>query len=535
MITKQTIAEAEQLLGITYTDQERALVVEAIGPQIELAAARRARAFPQTLSPASRFEPRLPGWSMPEVGPFIEPPIEDTPLPDDDAAIAFAPVTVLAGWLKRRALTAVRLTEIYLERIDRLDRSVFSIVNLNPHALDEARLADRMIEDGQYLGPLHGIPWGAKDLLDTAGIETAWGAEPYRGRVPAEDCTIARKLKDAGAILLAKTAVGALAFGDVWYGGRCRNPWNTDEGSSGSSAGSAAALAAGFMAFTIGTETLGSLIAPAARCGTATIRPTFGRVSRAGIMPLAWSLDKAGPMCRTIDDLALVLRAIDGFDERDPGSIAAPLGYDPDRAVRGMRVGYFPADFDAASALDQQALAAVGALGVELVPLTRPDLPYMSLRSMMFAEAAAAFEELTLSGRDEMLTRQDVDAWPNEFRKAWFLSAVDYVQLDRLRREVMVAMDPLFGEVDAIVAPPVAQPFLSIVNFTGHPGTAVRTGFGPMAARDGKGQPAANGTVREVPHAITICGRLFDEGTILALARALERKRAIWDRRPDGF
>ncbi len=286
-----------------------------------------------------------------------------------------------------------------------------------------------------------------KDIIDTAGVETSWGAEPYQGRVPEQNAFITDLLHEAGAIMLGKTAVGALAYADLWFGGRTRNPWNPQEGSSGSSAGSAAATAAGLVGFAIGTETLGSIVSPATRCGATGLRPTYGRISRRGAMPLCWSLDKIGPIGRTVEDTALVLSVLNQPDPQDAFQIVAPFGYASDASVEGLRVGYYPEDFalPEAQALDHQALEAVRALGLELVPLTRRILPYRSLLGLLHAEAAAAFEELTLSDRDDMLTWQDKEAWPNGFRKARFLSAVDHVQLDRLRRLVMTEMDAVFA------------------------------------------------------------------------------------------
>jgi Asp-tRNA(Asn)/Glu-tRNA(Gln) amidotransferase A subunit family amidase len=435
------------------------------------------------------------------------------------------------------------LTEIYLERIARLGEKLKCIAVATPElAREQARRADRILADGIYLGPLHGIPWGAKDLLDTAGIATGWGAEPYRGRIPERDAAVVKKITEAGAVLIAKTTLGALAYGDIWYEGRTRNPWNLEEGSSGSSAGSGSATAAGLVGFSIGTETLGSIVAPSIRCGTTGLRPSFGRVSRAGAMALCWSLDKIGPICRTVEDTALVLAAINGFDESDPGSIAAPFGYDAAEPIEGLRLGYFPADFalPQADELDGAALEAARRLALELVPLERPDLPYDALMNILFAEAAAAFEELTLDNRDDELSWQEPAAWPNTFRKARFLSAVDHVQLDRLRRRVMQDMDAAFDGVDAMIGPCLIGPMLTITNFTGHPSLVMRSGFrrsetrGPLSlarARIEQGS-STKGPSFTVPHAISLYGRLFDEGTILRIGRALEKEFAVWDRRP---
>jgi Asp-tRNA(Asn)/Glu-tRNA(Gln) amidotransferase A subunit family amidase len=400
----------------------------------------------------------------------------------------------------------------------------------------QAEQADALLAAGTWLGPLHGIPYGAKDILDTAGITTGWGAEPFAHRVPETDAEVIRRLTAAGAVLLGKTSVGALAYGEVWYGGRTRNPWNTEEGSRGSSAGSASATAAGLVGFAIGTETLGSIVAPCARCGTVGLRPTFGRVSRAGAMALCWSLDKIGPICRAVDDAALVLAVINGFDAQDACSIAAPFGWDATRSAAGLRVGYLAADFT--DALDLAALGEVRRLGAAVIPLELPDLPYEALRHLLFAEAAAAFEELTLEDTDDTLTRQDPGAWPNSFRKARFLSAVDHIQLDRFRRRVMQEMHALFRRVDVLLAPPTTGPMTVIGNMTGHPCLTIRAGFTDVRTRE---MPAfLNAEIREmdgpahtVPHAITIVAPLFEEAAALTLGQALEIALAVADRRPN--
>jgi Asp-tRNA(Asn)/Glu-tRNA(Gln) amidotransferase A subunit family amidase len=530
-ITAASLAAAETLFGIAYTEAERELMLGNLGPQIELALRRRALDLPVSLGPAHRFDPRLPGYGLPKQAPFAYTPAE-TALPDSDEEIAFAPVARQAGWIKSGQLTSTRLTGIYLERIARFDSrlNAFAVVTAEQAMAAAARL-DGMTELGLWLGPLHGIPYGLKDIFDTAGVETGWGAEPYRGRLPGTDAHIVTALRQAGAVMLGKTSVGALAYGDLWYGGRTRNPWNLDEGSSGSSAGSAAATAAGLAAFAIGTETLGSIVSPATRCGAVGLRPSYGRVSRAGAMPLCWSLDKIGPICRAVEDAALVLHAINTPDPGDPFQIFAPFGRRPG-GHGGLRLGYFPADFDAedATALDLAALEAAKSLGLPMVELSRADLPYDSLMGILFAEAAAAFEELTLSGRDDELTWQAEDAWPNSFRKARFLSAVDHVQLDRLRRLVMQEMDRAFRAADVIIGPSLAGPMLTITNFTGHPSLCLPAGMFASATRHpvslarNTAPPAANAMTREVPHSICLYGRLHDEATLIEIGQALAER-----------
>jgi Asp-tRNA(Asn)/Glu-tRNA(Gln) amidotransferase A subunit family amidase len=537
------IEAAERVLGVAYTPDERALMLDSIDAQLRHAVARRQVSLPIGLGPASRFDPRLPGFTMPDPGGLVLSPVT-TALPTSDEDIAFAPVAALSVWIKSGALSCLRLTDIYLARIARIGPRLFCFASVDEGgARARARALDRLLADGTWLGPLHGIPYGAKDILDTKGIETAWGAEPYLGRVPEENAAVVRRLHEAGAVMLGKTTVGALAYGDIWYGGTTRNPWNLAEGASGSSAGSGSATAAGLVAFAIGSETLGSIVYPATRCGVTGLRPTFGRVPRTGAMPLCWTLDKLGPMCRTVADTALVLAAINGADPADPFGIDAAFGGDLTAPITGFTLGYFPADLadPAAHDLDRAALEVARGLGARLVPLTRPDLPYDALMNMVFAEAAAVFEELTLSDRDDLLTWQTAAAWPNTFRKARFLSAVDHIQLDRLRRRVMLAMDEAMQAVDAIIGPSLTGPMTVITNFTGHPCLCLPSGFRlspPRGASSFNHGRLENGTIqpmpdREVPHSFTVWGRLFDEGPMLAIGHALEAAFALGGRRPN--
>jgi Asp-tRNA(Asn)/Glu-tRNA(Gln) amidotransferase A subunit family amidase len=538
------IESAERLVGVAYTPAEREQMVGNLEGQIAAAVARRKLRFDNSTPPASRFDPRLPNFRMP--GPssprFSRIPVR--PLPDDEAAIAFASIGELAAWISAGALTSRRLTKIYLARIHTIGPKLECFATLTAErALAEADAADALLRGGVNLGPLHGIPYGLKDLFDTKGIRTGWGAEPYRDRVPARDATIVGKLRAAGAVLLGKTTLGALAYNDIWYGGWTRNPWNLNEGSSGSSAGSASATAAGLCAFSIGTETLGSITSPSQRCGTTGLRPTFGRVSRAGGMALCWSLDKIGPICRFVEDTAFVLAGINGADEADRFSIEAPFRFDAGADISGMRLGYLPEAFgEGATEIDHAALVASRRLGVEVVEISLPPLPYEALMNVLYAEAAAAFEDLTLSDLDDTLKWQDDGAWPNTFRKARFLSAVDHVQLDRLRYQVMLAFDELFSKVDALIGPFMTGPMLIASNFTGHPCVHLRAGFLKLATRgaaslgSGKlttGEPEAAGRSFKVPQGISLWGRLFEEGPILNLGMALEKELGVAAARPE--
>ncbi|GHE00410.1 amidase [Allgaiera indica] len=540
-IGTRDIAASEVLAGVSYTEDERALIAEGIEAQILSAAARRAVRFDNADPPALRFDPRLGDFRMPDPGPLRFSQVDPGPLPDDPEDIAFAPLPVLSAWLSRGALTSRALTEIYLTRIEALNPRLFCFATVTPHrALAEADRADQLRAAGTDLGPLHGIPYALKDLFDTEGIATGWGAEPFRDCIPDRDAAVVERLRDAGAVLLGKSTLGALAMGDVWYGGTTRNPWNLNEGSGGSSAGSASAVAAGLCGFAIGTETLGSITNPSERCGATGLRPTFGRVPRRGAMALCPSLDKIGPICRGVEDTAMVLAALNGAEPGDRDGIEAPFSYDAGAGVEGLRLGYLPEAFDDAAGaieLDRATLEAARGLGVTLKEIRLPDLPYAALMEILSAEAAAIFEDLTLGDVDDQLTRQDAGAWPNRFRMARFLSAVDHVQLDRLRYRVMQAMDAVFRDVDAVIGPFNTGPMLLITNMTGHPCLHLRAGFVQSGTRPrntlgAQARMIAPGPPYRVPHGISLWGRLFDEGTILRLGRALEARLGVAAQRP---
>lgn len=545
MLEIRDIEGAERLAGVSYTVAERVQMLDNLESQIAAAQARRQLRLANATPPALRFDPRLPGFTTPAGRSGVRASrLPAKPVSSDDEDVAFASVNQLSHWLDAGAISSRRLTEIYLARIAALGPRLECFAAVAPErALAEADAADALARSGGRLGPLHGVPYGLKDLFDTKGLVTGWGAEPYRDRVPDRDAAVVAKLRAAGAVLLGKTTVGALAFDDRWYGGRTRNPWNVAEGSSGSSAGSASATAAGLCAFSIGTETLGSITSPSHRCGATGLRPTFGRVSRAGGMALCWSLDKIGPICRTVEDTALVLAAIAGADFDDPSSIAAPFAFDAQASIEGARIGYLGEAFgEGATEVDHAALEAARRLGAEVVEVTLENLPYFSLLNVVYAEGAAAFEGLTLDNLDDTLSRQDAGAWPNSFRKARFLSAVDHVQLDRLRYRAMLALDKMFGEVDFLIGPFATGPMLVASNFTGHPCLHLRAGFlehgarGPALLGGVKlttGEAEETGPKRKVPQGISLWGRLFDEGRLLNFGLALERALGVTDMRPD--
>jgi Asp-tRNA(Asn)/Glu-tRNA(Gln) amidotransferase A subunit family amidase len=548
-VSVTTFAEAEKLVQFPLREDERAMAAASwrrtLASLYERRTGPRKLALEASLSPATWWDPMLPGIPpATNSDRFSRTQSSAASLPAKDEDIAFAPITQLSRWMERRQLTSERLTHIYLERLERFNPQLHCAITITRDlALKQAKEADAEIAHGNYRGPLHGIPYGVKDLLDTAGIPTTYGAEPYRHRVPNEDSVVVKRLTAAGAVLVAKLSLGALALNDIWFGGQTMNPWLPEEGSSGSSAGPGAATAAGCVGFSIGSETGGSIVSPSMRCGVTGLRPTYGRVPRTGAMTLCWSLDKLGPMTRGVEDAMLVLHAISGPDAGDTASVPSHLDFEAERGVKGLRVGYFPAWMKErpATEVDRAALDTVKNLGAHLVEVSLPDWPYDSLNIILFAEGAAAFEDLTLNGGLRELKAQVPDAWPNIFRQSRFLSAVDFVQADRLRRKVANEMARVFSEVDLLIVPSLRDEMLVITNFTGHPSLTLRAGFVEVSQARSDWAPDPNHPLptfsppRRVPHGITLIGRLFDEGKLGAAGIALERAFGVVDERPPGF
>src|SRR5947208_8810449 len=548
-VSPTTLAEAEKLLQVELTTGERAMAANSwrktMAPLYERRTGPRRIALEPSLAPASRWNPMLPGLKIgPDRDRFIRSKTDPVSLPDNDADIAFASVTQLSRWIEQRKLTSERLTSIYLKRIEQFDPKLRCIITLTRDlALAQANKADEEIAAGKYRGPLHGIPWGGKDLLDTADIPTTYGAEPFRDRVPTEDAAVVKRLHDAGAVLVAKLSLGALALNDIWFGGQTMNPWLLEEGASGSSAGPGAATAAGLVGFAIGSETGGSIVAPAMRCGITGLRPTYGRVPRTGAMTLCWSLDKLGPMTRHVEDAMLVLQAISGPDAGDAASVPSQLDFDAGAPVKGLRVGYFPAWMKDKTAddVDRPALESVKKVGMQPVEISIPDWPYGSLNVNLFAEGAASFEELTLSHGVDQLKMQTHDSWPNLFRQARFLSAVDFVQTDRFRRKVCQEMARLFSDVDLLLVPSLRDEMLTTSNNTGHPSLTLRAGFVEVSEARSDWAPDPQHPLpkfvppRRVPHGVTLIGRHFDEGTLCRVGMALESVFGVASDRPAGF
>jgi Asp-tRNA(Asn)/Glu-tRNA(Gln) amidotransferase A subunit family amidase len=504
-ITSNDVRCAERLFDLEFTDAKRDSVLDRLA---ELRAKyQRLRLVPiaNSTPPAIVFNPIPGGFRFPQ-GPavFELSSLDKVEVPERREDLAYYSVRRLAELLRTRKVTSTELTRLALERLKRYDPVLLCTVTLlEERALQRAQQVDDEIASGRYRGPLHGIPYGAKDLLATKGIRTTWGSAVYKDQVPDRDATVIKRLEEAGAILVAKFSMGELAMGDVWFGGMTRNPWNVTEGSSGSSAGSAAATAAGLVPFAIGTETWGSIVSPSTRCGTTGLRPSYGRVGRTGAMALSWSMDKIGPICRTVEDCALVFNAIYGPDGVDQTVYDVPFSYSPSVDLRGLRIGYVRSAFDSSTANDRAVLEKLRSLGARLIPIELPKLPVMDCSIILSAEAAAAFDDLTRSGKDGLLVQQTKDSWPNEFRGSRMIPAVEYIQANRVRYMMIQEMEKLMNMVDCYVAPSSDDANLLLTNLTGHPCVVLPDGF------------SQQGT----PTSISFIGRLFDEGTLLAVAK----------------
>lgn len=513
------IAAAEQVIGLEFTEDERAMMAGKLSRRLQSYQTLREESFPNELAPAFLFNPLPRGFQIQkESKPPVWKPARKFKRPAQDEDLAFATVAELASLIRSRQITSEELTRFYLNRLKQHGPGLHCVITLTEDlAIAQAQRADAELQAGKWRGPLHGIPYAAKDLLDTKGIPTTWGVALNSKRIPAADATVIRKLEEAGAVLVAKTSLGELAMGDVWHGGKTRNPWNPEAGSSGSSAGSGAAVAAGLVPFALGSETLGSIVSPATVCGTSGLRPTFGRVSRAGALVLCWSLDKIGPMARTAEDCALVLNAIRGADPADPSTLDAAFRFT--KKKQNLRVGIVKADFadgNGNQANDLATLATLRELGFELHELEWPQIPSEPLMLTLEAEAAAAFDELTRSNQDDELVQQAPSSWPNSFRSARFIPAVEYLQAMRLRARLVEEMARLFTEVDVIVAPSWSGNQLLYTNMSGHPCVVV-----PNGDKTG-GNPAS----------ICFIGNLFGEADAVQLAAAYQRATNFHLQRP---
>jgi Asp-tRNA(Asn)/Glu-tRNA(Gln) amidotransferase A subunit family amidase len=514
-VSKEALHAATQLIGIELTDAQEAMALPGVNNNLNAYETLRKIDVPLDTEPAISFHPsragkRLTAGKHPgkgrKTGVRAEIPgyksVED---------VAFFTTVQLAELVRTRKVSPVELTEMYLARLKKYGPKLNCVITLTEElARKQAADAEREIKRGKYRGPLHGIPWGAKDLFAAKGIPTTWGAEPYRNQVIDYDATVVERLRDAGAVLVAKLSMGALAQGGLWFGGMTRTPWKPEESSSGSSAGSASATAAGLVGFSLGTETLGSIVSPSARCGTVGLRPTYGRVSRYGAMGLSWTMDKIGPICRGVEDCAIVLDAIYGPDGRDITVDDAPFHWEPGAPIERMRIGYIKAEFERGNeetkAVYNSAIEALKSAGAALRPIEMPRFSTQALRIILTAEAAAAFDDLTRSGGVNQLSGQRPGDWPNSFRTSRFIPAVEYLRAQRARTLLMREMDKLMTGLDAFVSPAPGSASLLITNLTGHPAVVVPCGF-----------------INDMPQAIMFTGGLYDEGAPLRVALAFER------------
>jgi Asp-tRNA(Asn)/Glu-tRNA(Gln) amidotransferase A subunit family amidase len=536
-LTKSDLNAAAAVAGLTFTDEQEAMMLEDVQDRLKSYDELHALKIPNSVAPALDFNPVLPGMKFETVRrPMRMSRATEMSTPKNVEDVAFYSVRDLGELLRRKKISSYDLTQMYLARLKRYDPLLHFVITLTEdRALAQAKEADRDLAAGRYRSPLHGIPWGAKDLLSVKGYRTTWGAGGFEDQKFEEDATVVKRLDVAGAVLIAKLTLGALAMGDQWFGGMTRNPWKVDQGSSGSSAGSASATAAGCVGFAIGSETLGSIASPSTRCGATGLRPTFGRVPRTGAMALSWSMDKLGPLCRYVEDCALVLNSIYGPDDTDRTVHDYAFNWDADVDIRKLRIGYLKEDFEhkpdpdepekpeqterrlQAKKFDEASLDLLRSkLRIDPIPVELPKLPWGGMRPILMSEAAAAFDELTRSGRDKLLTAQGKDDWPNSFRSARFIPAVEYVNGNRARMMALQQMADLFKKVEVIVAPTFSTQLL-VTNLTGHPALILPSGFRP------------DGT----PVSVTFLGNLFGEAQLLAVARAFEQATEFHTRHPD--
>jgi Asp-tRNA(Asn)/Glu-tRNA(Gln) amidotransferase A subunit family amidase len=562
-VTPEMLEDAAALAGVPLTIEQKGMMLDALGGMRDDYGSIRALKMPNSVAPAFVFNPLPPGAVVDTVQKQQRwSKAAAVAVPGDLEGLAFATVRELAELLRARKVTSVALTEMYLKRLKRYDTKLHFVISLTEErALAQARAADAEIAAGKYRGPLHGIPWGAKDLLAVKGYPTTWGAGGFEKQSFDEDATVVQRLDAAGAVLVAKFTLGALAMGDKWFGGQTRNPWNTAQGSSGSSAGSASAVAAGCVAFAIGSETLGSISSPSTRCGDTGLRPTFGFVPRTGAMALSWTMDKLGPICRAVEDCAIVLNTIHGPDGKDLATREAAFNWDAGLDWKALRVGYFKNEFDPPQPrkpreakpgeteeekkrrvtrneeraaefarhqydlrFDLAALDKLRAMGVTLIPVELPKLPYGAMSPLLTAEAAAAFDDLTISGRDKLLTEQGPEDWPNSFRVARFYPAVEYIQANRARTLAIRELSKLFEAVDVIVTPTNGEQ-LTATNLTGHPAVILPNGLrGDDAPKPPKIDDGNNDDIGGpgTPVSITFLGGHYQDATLCAFARAYQ-------------
>jgi len=524
-LSTEAISSAENPMGLSFDEKEKELMADGLGSQLKMYEQMRTYSLDNSVPPAIQFNPIPAGFQFKQVQKEIEWDLaKEISIPENKEELAFYSVAELSCLIKSQQITSIELTKLYIRRLKKYGDTLHCVITLTEElALKQAAKADEEIAGGLYRGPLHGIPYGVKDLLALKGYKTTWGATPFIDQEINKTATIIKKLDEAGAVLLAKLSMGALAMGDIWYNDTTMNPWNLKQGSSGSSAGSASATAAGLVGFSIGTETLGSIVSPSTRCGATGLRPSYGRVSRTGAMALSWTMDKIGPICRTAEDCALVFDVIRGPDGMDQTLYDLPFNYKPTIDLSFLKIGYLKEAFDneyANRKNDQKTLKTLKKLRAKLIPVRFPkDLPISSMRIILNAEAAAAFDELTRTNRDTLLVNQSKWAWPNSFRRSRFIPAVEYIQANRFRYLLIQQMNEIMKDFDVVVTPSFEGNQLLITNLTGHPCVVIPNGFNK------KGSPTS----------ISFIGRLFDEATILAVAHEYQKITNFDDQHPPSF
>lgn len=523
-ISKENISSAEKIIGLEFTDAERDSMLGNLEEQLKNYENIRKIELANSVPPAIDFNPIPVGFVFPKDQKEIKfSNYSHVRLPANKNDLAFFSIGELAELIRTKKITSTELTKFFIDRLKKYDPVLHCLITLTEkRALDQAKKMDEEIASGKYRGLLHGIPFGVKDLLATKDYKTTWGAMPYKDQLIDEDATVVKKLENAGAVLCAKLSMGALAWGDVWFGGKTLNPWDTTQGSSGSSAGSASSVSAGLLPFAIGTETYGSIVSPSTVCGTTGLRPTYGRVSRTGAMALSWSMDKIGPICRTAEDLAIVFNAIHGLDDVDQTLYDVPFNYNQEINLKKLKVGYLKNDFDKQYDFhinDSLTLAKLKELGVKLIPVELPKFPVNDLAIILSAEAGAAFDDLTRSNRDNLLVRQIKNAWPNVFRASRFIPAVEYINANRVRYLLIQEMKKLMDEFDIIIAPSWEGDSSILTNLSGHPCVVLPNGF------------SKSGT----PTSITFLGRLFDEGRLITFAKAYQDATDFHKKHPALF
>jgi Asp-tRNA(Asn)/Glu-tRNA(Gln) amidotransferase A subunit family amidase len=523
-ITIPMVQGAQKLLGLSFTPAQIDTALAELTDLRNGYTRLREVKLDNSIPPALQFNPIPVGFQFTKnQQKFRVSSINKVNVPANKEDLAFYTVRELADLLKNKKITSLELTQFFLERLKRYNTQLHCVTSFTEEvALQQSRQADAEIKAGKYKGLLHGIPFGVKDLLSTKGYKTTWGSVLYKDQMIDEDATVVTKLREAGAVLVAKMTLGELAMGDVWYGGKTRTPWDVTRGSSGSSAGSASAVAAGLLPFAIGTETLGSIVSPSNACGTTGLRPTYGRVSRHGAMALSWSMDKIGPIARTVEDCAIVFNAIYGPDGKDQTVYEAPFNYDAKQDLKKLRIGYLKTDFErnySTKAQDQATLEALRKAGHELIPIELPKIPVNDLVMTISVEGATAFDEITRNNKVADMVNQDKNAWPNTFRSARFIPAVEYLQAQRVRYQLIQEMHKMMEKVDVYVSPSFASSNLVVTNLTGHPCVVIPNGF----------------NARNLPTTITFIGKLFGEAELLAFVKSYQDQTDFHKKHPAAF